>query len=251
MGGGEVGTWADLISLAFRDSGVFGTGQTPQAQDTTDAVRRLNLELAQWPRRRWMDYVLVERSVTCDGSLFYTIYDDPAADIQYPRPAEIKYAFARQINPAAQPNQPDFPLRIIRAREEYSAITLKRLNAGPAWALFYESDWPVGRLYAWPLMSSQYELHVLMPSNMVGIENIADTIVMPPEYEQAIYAKSMQMMRMAYGLEPRRDIDALVKTAYNTIRTANTQLPTLNMPAAVRGVGGYSIFSDSWGPNYR
>lgn len=246
-------TWGDLIALAFRDSGVFGVGQTAQAQDTTDAVRRLNLELQQWKSRRWMDFVLVEKVVTCDGSLFYTIGDDVSADINYPRPAEIKYAFVRQINPAAQPNQPDFPLRIIRAREEYSQITLKQLQAGPAWALFYESSYEapggLGKLYAWPLMSNQYELHVGMPFDIVTIGTTSDVIFMPPEYGHAIYAKLKQQMRTAYDLPPRPDIDMEVKVAYATIRSSNFQIPTLNMPLAVQNYGGgYNIFSDSWGP---
>jgi hypothetical protein len=149
-------TWISMINLILRDSGVLGVGQTAQAQDITDQKSRLNMMLDEWKRNRWLVYCLLDLSVECDGSLYYEIGD--GATIDYPRPDEIDAAFARQIT-AAQPNQPDFPLRIIKSYEEYSQIALKQLSAGPSWALFYESDYPTGKLYPYPLMSDQYERH--------------------------------------------------------------------------------------------
>lgn len=237
--------WGDLINLVFRDSGVLGVGQTLQARDIQDAKMRFNLMLGQWKRRRWLVYHLVSHSIPMDGSRSYTI--GAGGDINVPRPDSIESAFARQVI-QPQPNQPDFPLYIIRSWEDYSRITLKGLQAGPAWGLFYDSGYPLGTLYPYPLMTSQYELHVQVKNELVSVGDIADEIILPPEYELAIYAVQMQMTRSAYALPPKPEIDRLAKGALETLRATNFQIPTLRMPGAVQGVGGYNIWSDTFGP---
>lgn len=241
-------TWISMINLILRDSGVLGVGQTAQSQDVSDQKMRLNMMLDEWKRNRWLVYCLVDLSTPCDGSLFYEI--GIGATINYPRPDEIDAAFARQTT-AAQPNRPDFPLRIIKSYEEYSQIALKRLNAGPSWALFYDSGYPIGKIYPYPLMSDQYELHVLVKKELDNITNTADDIILPPEYHMALYSNGIQLIRAAYGLPPKPFIDRQAKTSLQTLRAANYQVGTLNMPAAVRGVGAYNIWNDSWGPSNR
>lgn len=238
-------TWADLIALIFRDSGVLGVGQTLQAQDTTDAKRRLNMMLSQWKRRRWLVYNLVDHSIPCDGSQFYTI--GAGGDINAPRPDKVESAFIRQTV-QAQPNRPDYPLQLIFSYEDYSRLALKNLEAGPSWYLFYDSGWPLGKLYPWPLSGNQFELHVQVKNELTSVGDLTDEMNLPPEYELAIYASQMKMTRSAYRLPPDKSIDDLAKSALETLRSTNYQPSTLNMPSAVQGQGAYSVWSDSWGP---
>ncbi len=241
-------TWQATFDLVFRDSGVYGTGQTPSAQDALDMQARTNMMLNQWKRRRWLVYHLVDHSVVCNGSLSYTI--GTGGVFNTPRPDQIDAAFARQVTQTV-PNQPDYPLRIIPSYEEYSRIALKRLQAGPAWALFYDSGWPLGNLFPYPLMNSQYELHVIIKSPLDSVVDIADEIVLPPEYEEAIYTSLVNLTRAAYQLAPKPWWIGKEKAAMETLRGANFQIPPLQMPSAVRGYGGYNIFSDTWGPGNR
>lgn len=248
-------TWADLIDIVFRDSGVLGVGQTLQAQDTADAVRRFNMMLGQWKRRRWLVYHLVDHSILMDGSLNYTI--GAGGDINAARPDKIESAFVRQIV-QSQPNQVDYPLRLIQSYEEYSRISLKNLQAGPGYFLFYDSGYPLGTLYPWPIMGGgagggPYELHIQVKSELDSVGNPADTVVLPPEYEQAIYACQLQATRSAYRLPPDPYIDKLAKSSLETLRSSNFQVPTLSMPRPLSGRNGsaYDIFSDRFGPTGR
>lgn len=238
-------TWSELIGLIFRDSGVLGVGQTLQAQDTTDAQHRLNMMLAQWKRRRWLVYNLVDHSISMDGSLFYTI--GAGEDIDTARPDKIESAFVRQTVQSA-PNQVDYPLKLIFAYEDYSRLALKNLAAGPSRYLFYDSGWPLGKLYPWPLASSQFDLHVQVKNELTSVTSLAAEVNLPPEYEFAIYANQMKMTRSAYRLPPDPVIDNMAKGALETLRSSNFQVPTLNMPNSLRGRGAYNIWSDSWGP---
>lgn len=249
-------TWADLIALIFRDSGVLGVGQALQAQDTSDAIRRINMMLAQWKRRRWLVFHLVSYSHTMDGSLFYTI--GAGGDINVARPNSIESAFMRQ-SVQSTPSQIDYPLILIQSYEDYSRIALKNMQAGPSWYLFYDSGWPLGKLYPWPLAggssggSGPFELHIQVKDELTSITtaNLVQEIALPPEYEQAIYAVQMMSTRSAYRLPPDQGINGMARAALETLRTANLQIPTLNMPAAIQSRGGYNIWSDSFGPGGR
>lgn len=249
-------TWIDLISLIFRDSGVLGVGQALQAQDTSDAVRRINMMLSQWKRRRWLVYHLVDYSLLMDGSLFYTI--GAGGDLNVARPNSIESAFMRQAVQSV-PNQIDYPLRLIQSYEDYSRIALKNMQAGPSWYLFYDSGYPLGKLYPWPLAggsaggSGPFEMHIQVKDELTAITtaNLGQEIALPPEYEQAVYSVQMQMVRSAYRLPPDATINGLARASLETLRTSNLQIPTLNMPVGIRGGGGYNIFSDSFGTSSR
>lgn len=244
-------TWNELFQLAMRDAGVAAQGQVPNAQMAADAKLRCIMMLQQWNRRRWLVYHLIDVSCPMDGSEVYNL--GPGEVLDTPRTDQIDAAFVRQINPAAQPNQPDFPVRIIKSYEDYSRITLKQLSGGPSWAMFYDSAWPVGHVRPWPLSSNQYELHVIVKGDLGTVANLTDDINFPPEYEEAIYANTVVRCRAAFRLPEDKFYTNLARVTLQTLRAANFQVATLQVAQAALGTrrGGYNAFSDSWGPASR
>lgn len=238
-------TVGDLLELCFRDSGVFAVGEVPQAQDTTDALRRTNMMIGQWNRRRWLVYHLIDTALAMDGSQFYYVGDGGNFSIQ--RPDQIDAAYIRQTT-----NQPvDYPLTAIPSYEDYARIALKTITGGPSWYYFYDSGFPLGKIYPLPIPNSQYELHIVTKAVLQSFNGVGDFILMPPEYEQALYYNIMKAMRMAYRMKADDEINRQAKTTLETIRSANFQVATLQMPTVVRGGGGYNVMSDSWGPGNR
>lgn len=89
-------TASALIELALKEAHVIGVGQTPLSEDVNDALRLLNYMLAQWNRKRWLVYQLVDLVVNATGAESYTI--GPGGDIQTTiRPDRIEKAFFRQF----------------------------------------------------------------------------------------------------------------------------------------------------------
>lgn len=244
-------TWLTLIDLVLRDSGVAGTGQTPSAQMQNDAKMRMNFLISSWKRRRWLVYHLIDVSAPCDGSLYYTLGSGQTFDV--PRTDQIEAAFVRQTNVSSPNGQVDYPLQIIHSYEDYSQITLKNMQAGPAWVAFYDSGFPVGKLYLWPLSPSGWSLHVIIKAELDSVGNLTDEIVLPAEYEMALYYNAMQMTRAAFFLPADPMIDKMSKASLATIRAANVQIPTMSVdPAALNPrTGAYSIFADRFGPTGR
>jgi len=233
---------SDLINLALTDSGVLGVGQSPQAQDTSDTLRRLNMMIAQWSQRRWLVYHLVDTGLVMTGAQSYTV--GTGGDFNITRPAGIEGAYIRQVVPIS-PTPVDWWLDQCMSREEYSQICLKNMNASPSETFFYDSDYPLGRIYPWPIPSSSFELHILTRQVLQQFATVGDTVTLPPEYEEAIYANLMVRLRSAYRLPPDPGINGLAKASLNTIRRANFQIGRLNLPQTLyHGGGGYNILGD-------
>lgn len=230
----------DIIVLALKSAGVLGIGQSPSYEDINDSLTLLNFMLAQWNRKRWLVYTLDTFSVECNGQLFYTV--GPGGNINCPRPDRLESAFFRQNIPS-MPNQIDYPLEIIESRETYNNIALKQLNSFPTY-IYYESDFPLGRIYPWPLPSNLYQVFISIKKHLYRFTSLSQRIQLPAEYFAAILYNLSNRLRTAFQLPPDMAVVALAKDALNVIRGANAQVSRLRMPTDLIRPGIYNPYSD-------
>jgi len=235
-------TFLDIITLALKNSGVIGLGQTPSAEDMNDACAMMNDMIAQWQQRRYLVYHLVEQSVPCNGSQSYSI--GPGGDISVvQRPAAINAAFARQtIN--AMPNQIDYPLSILPSRETYSQIAMKSLQSFPQWC-WYDAATPLAQLFVYPVITNQFTLHVVFREQLQQAVSLTDQITLPAEYKEALLYNLAVRLSAAYSSPLNPVVPALAKAALETMRTVNAQVPRMNMPVGLINPPRYNILSDS------
>lgn len=232
----------DIITAGLKKAGVLGVGQTPLAEDTNDAFDDLQDMLGQWQRKRWLIWHLVDYSFTSTGAQSYTV--GPGGNfVISPRPDRIESAFFRQIV-TSQPAQIDYPLEIIEAREDYNMISLKTLASFPQY-LFYDSAFPTGIAYPWPLIpATNYELHLTVKETLAQFTSLAQTISLPLEYFAALKFNLALRIRQAYQLPPDAALIGLAKDALNVIRNANLQIPRLRIPTDLVRPGIYNVYSD-------
>jgi hypothetical protein len=234
----------DIIRAALKKSGVLGVGQTALAEDTNDAYYDLQDMLGQWQRKRWLIYDLVDYAYTSTGAQSYTVGPGGNFNIN-PRPDRIESAFFRQMI-QSQPNQIDYPLEIIEAREDYNRIALKQLTTFPQY-LFYDSNFPTGLAYPWPLpLASIYEIHLTVKQTLNQFTSLSQTINLPLEYMAALKYNLAVRLRQAYQLPPDPAMIGLAKDALNVIRNANVQIPRLRIPTDLIRPGLYNVFSDTF-----
>ncbi len=232
----------DIIKASLKKAGILGVGQTPLAEDTNDAYDDLQDMLGQWQRKRWLIYHLVDYACTGTGDVFYTVGPNQQFDIS-PRPDRIESAFFRQTV-MSNPSKIDYPLEIIEAREDYNLISLKTLQTFPMY-LFYDSGFPVGKAYPWPLIQENlYELHLTVKATLNQFTALNQVIELPLEYFAALKFNLAIRLRQAYQLPPDPILTGLAKDALNVIRNANLQIPRLQMPSDLIRNGIYNIFSD-------
>lgn len=235
-----VETFNDLISLALRNAGVVGVGQSANAQDITDCAKLLNSMIGIWQRNRYLIYHLVEQGVACNGSQSYSV--GPGGDFSVsPRPADIKYAFALQQNTTSLPIR--YPVRLLPSREDYALIQLPTLNSFPQWA-WYDAAMPFGQLYVYPVISNQFSLFIGYPEILQSVTSLTDKIIMPPEYIEALLYNLAMVIAGAYQLTPSAVVAGRAIAALETLRTVNAQVPMMTMPRMLRGASKYNVFSD-------
>lgn len=234
-------TPVDLIQLALKQSGVIGVGQAASAEDTQDCFKVMQMMLAQWQTKRYNMYHLVNLSVPCTGALSYSI--GPGGDIsQASRPNEIFDSFIR-LPAAPSTNRIDYSLNILRAREDYDRILAKTQGSMPSF-LFYDSGYPLGTLYPWPVPSNIYELHVTVLDQFQNFSTVADVINLPAQYEEAIMYNLAGRLRPMYGLQPDQTVTALAKASMNCMQAANVQIPRMQVSPFLTSSSRYNIYTD-------
>lgn len=234
-------TALDLMKLALKDLGALGIGQTISADDTKDALDTLNQMLGQWQGERLSIFHEIEVVKAATGALSYTI--GPGGDFSTPRPTDIKAAFVR-LNTGSLPV--DYPIRIIRSREEYSRLSVKALTTIPD-SLFYDSAYPLGTLLWYPIPPAPYEMHIVVLDTLPQFATATAAISLPPEYLAAIRFNLAVYLAPTYQIEPTNTLLRLAANAKRVIKRMNLQIPSMTMPTGLTGIGGrYNIQSDGY-----
>lgn len=239
----------DLVLASAKLAGLVGVGQTLSAGDTQDIWALLQWMLQEWARKRWLIYALVTFNVTSTGAQSYTLGPGGNIDtgVNSFRPDKIESAFLRQLT-QSQPNQIDYPLEILQAKEDYNRIALKQLNSFPT-TIFYDPQWPLGVVYPWPVAQSAiYGIFVTIKIPIsFKFAALADVVTLPYEYFNAITLQGALRVRAKYQIPsfPGDMLPGLAKDALNTLRGGNTAIARLSL-SDVAGPGLYNIFSDRY-----
>jgi hypothetical protein len=234
-------TPSDLITLALKTANVLGVGQTASAEDMNDSFNLLNMLMAQLQRRRYMIYQLITTAYQATGALSYTV--GPGGNFNIPRPSKLESAFFRQN--VQTPLPVDYPLEILRSTEDYNRISIKNLNAFPRYA-FYDMAYPVGNLFVWPVPNDMYEIHITTMQQLQQFQTINDTLAMPPEYSAALMWNLTLELLALYGLPMNPVVQGKAEASLRIIEEANTAIPQLQLPPAVRPQRGstYNVYGD-------
>lgn len=155
-------TAREFITLAMKEAGVLGVGQTLLAEDVNDGLTLLNRMMAQWQVSRWLVPSLHEVSALGNSQKSNLI--GPGQYYNAIRPDKIQTAYFKQINGNNEVNnQVSFPLIQIWSYEDYALLALKNLNSWPQY-FFYDGAYPYGNVYIWPIPTEQYSIHLIVKS---------------------------------------------------------------------------------------
>lgn len=243
----------ELISEAMKDAGVLGEGNSLKAEDYIAAFRRLNWMLAQWNRKRWLVYNLVNYPVNSNGLVAYTV--GPAGNVNIAeRPDKLHSAFMHKRNTsgsfdndfdndfdtASNQSAGDLSLVILGSREDYNRIHLKRLLGEP-FCVYYEPSFPLGTAFVWPAPpANTYTLNLTFKVAIAEFTSLDQIISLPAEYRAALHYNLAARLCVAYRKPISPELTTLIKDSLSVIRNANSQIPNLQMPMAVMQRGNYS-----------
>jgi hypothetical protein len=241
-------TARDLITLALKQAGILGVGQTPLAEDTNDCFTLLQQMIGQWQIKRWLVPALMDIFTIGNSAKSNPI--GPGQFWNVPRPNDIKGGYIKQLNTGITPVS--LPLRKIFSYEDYIQIAVKDLNSLPT-RFFYDAQWPIGNIYLFPIPNNTYECHLLVetqlgwplpatnpPTAGTGLDTLFS---LPLEYQEAIFYELSIRISAMYQYTASIETLRLAKIAMNAIRVNNTQIPKLGMPRALKRGKSFNIFN--------
>lgn len=234
-------TVLDLITLALKQAGVIGLGQAADASDTSDSLTLLNAMVAQWAVRRWLVYALQDEPLVSNGKQTYTY--GPGGDFNGPSTDHLEAAYFRLLNTVGS-QQPDFPLEVIKAMEDWSRIRLRSLSTWPRY-VFFDGSYPLANVSFWPIpQAGLYELHLITKQPLSAFTGLTETINLPLQYQEPLLYNLGLRLRAQYQLPPDPKLKALADASLATLRNSNAQVPLLRMPNAIPGGGYYNPWTD-------
>lgn len=152
-------TARDFVTLALKEAGVLGIGQTANAEDINDCFTLLHRMLAQWQKRRWLVPNLID--VSAAGNSLKSNLIGPGQYYNTLRPDKVQSAYFKQLNAQSVANTVSYPLKPIYSYEDYALVQLKELNTWPQY-YFYDAAYPYGNVFIWPIPTSAYEIHLIL-----------------------------------------------------------------------------------------
>ena len=157
-------TARDIITLALKEAGVLGVGQTALAEDINDCFVLLNRMMAQWQQKRRIVPSLYDIATLGNGAKSNPI--GPGQFWNAQRPSKVQAAYFLQTGngiPTTGPDAVSFPLIPVFSYENYAQLALKQLKSWPQY-FFYDNAFPNGNVYIWPIPDATYEVHLILKS---------------------------------------------------------------------------------------
>ena len=191
-------TAEDMIESSMRLIGAIGRGQTAADQEHEEGLKVLNRLLDSWNQRRELIYEVSRNEATLTANqnphtIGLAVGGGSDGDIAVVRPQMIEEA-------SIIPDGSNFELPVnVLTRAEYRAIPNKELSAPYPTELWYEREWPLGKIWLYPEPSGAAELVFYVWKQLPSGMELDDRFSVPPGYRQAIRYNLAVELAPEYG----------------------------------------------------
>lgn len=172
-------TAISMLTRSMRLIGAIGKGETPDEDEATDGLSALNTMLDSWRLERLLVYQILQTSHTWPASTTSRTIGT-GGNLNVARPVKIDSAFVRDSN-----NQ-DFQMEILEDRTQYDGIAIKSTTSTFPDLLFYDTAFPLGTIYVYPVPSEQVTLLLNTWQALQSFSSLTTTLALPPGYQRAI-----------------------------------------------------------------
>lgn len=207
----------DIIKAAFRIAGVTVKGESPDADETQDALETLNDLLESISNDSLFVYGrTVESFSLTSGQIEYTI--GSGGDFNTTRPTDIVSAYVRQANT-------DYDLGII-TDEDYAAITVKNTGGQPYY-LNYNATYPLGTIKLYPAPAAGYTLY-MVTEKPLSTFTLNETVSLPSGWNR--YLKNQLALEICaeYGVQPPQTAVEIAFDAMAQIKRAAARVKSMD-----------------------
>lgn len=229
-------TAQDVIEAALQELGIIVSGGSPNANDLTWGLGKLNRMLKSWSADGINLHHRVEESFSLvSGTPSYTIGWGGVFDTE--RPLTIEQAFIRISGH-------DYPLSI-RPSSEYWSLPEKSTQDRPV-KIYYIPTYSLGTIFFYYTPDSAYAFHLVSQKPLVTYVLATTDVSLPGEYEDAIVLNLAIRMASRYGKSVSRELHIDAKNAIGSVRALNlgSQIKGVELSIPGRRRGTYNIDAD-------
>lgn len=237
-------TVGDLVTEVLRELNVISANETAPNQYLARGLNRFNLMMDLFKAQFIMIYELKRQIVaTVANQASYTI--GTGGNWNIARPEQIlRMGF---VNTAVNPTEPlETPMRIY-TDEEWAAVGLKSLTNTIAWGAWYQTSYPLGVIYVYPVQTVAAQVALYVPTPMDEAAALTTALYLPPGYRAVIIYGLAQDMATMFERAVSADISAKYKRALTIVQRANAKPITLRLPSQLTwraDSSGYNILTN-------
>ena len=194
-----------LIKAALRSIGAIATGETPTDDEMQEALESMGFMLENWSSKNIRLFYTKSETLTTGGGYSYTI--GSGGDVDTTWPSEIRGARTSE--------------GIVKLIDEafYRQLRASDISGAPVEYLWYNPEYPLGKLYPWPLTSDTIYLDTLIP--LTDPTALTTSMVFPPPYNDAVKWNLAVRLCPEYGREAPQTVATLAVSSLNAIETRN------------------------------
>lgn len=202
----------ELIKRSLAMLGVFGEGQTLEAYQGEQARLTLNNMFEQWNLAGLTVYNMPTGSFsTVANQASYTI--GSGGDINVARPMQIEKMYIR--NNDVDYNIPEFTY------QQWADFNLKSLGADIPFGFYYETQFPLGKIYLAGIPTSIYTIYYVTPKAFTAISALSDSVTYPDGYGKAIELNLAVELSVFYPNRLRPEIAQMAAESKENLERLN------------------------------
>lgn len=187
-------TARDLINGSMRLLGILGSGESPSANEATNALQSLNDMIDLWSNESLLIYAnQSETFPLVPGQQSYTM--GPSGNFNTTRPQKIESA---NLSVIGSPSTIELPLQILN-QDQWSSIALKGTASNISTMLFAQGTFPLETIYLWPLPSTANNITIWSWKPLALFSTLDSVVSLPPGYSKTLRYNLALELAPEYG----------------------------------------------------
>jgi hypothetical protein len=136
----------------------------------------------------------------------------------------------------------DWPIRLFQF-DDWSAIRLKTLNSNYTQYLYYEEEYPLGKVHLYPIAPTANLITLYSKKPLTGFSSLQSQIILPPGYERMLKYNLACEIAAEYQTKSGDDVSKIAMQAKAAIKRTNKRPLTAQVDPALLGPQGGNRFN--------
>lgn len=216
-------TGRETVTTALQTLNVVMANELVSDPDATTAVLWLNLLFDGWNAVRSKVWAALFEEFTLVPSLSpHTIGPTGATFTTDQRPVSIDGCalILNNVSPIVKP----FPMVIHKNPQWWSLQSTPTIETATPTDLYYQPDWPNGKLYFWPVPNVAYDVQLMTRHVLDSAVTLDTSLTYPPGYAEAVILTLTEKLAVPFGRSVPPEVTVQAREARTRI-DANNDVP--------------------------